>query len=1162
MNRRTNRPYVASGIERVLLLQAVALAALLCASPDRASGQQQQDPNADPNAAAIAAGELSERARQAKVQAIQQESEIPQGVREAALGSYEQAKAPIAQAQVHRQQAQQIADQVEQAPDQIDRLQEQIRKLDGNASQPPEEVADGNDLTLDQINARVEQLEFQRTDLQTKLDELDTQVRDWNDLQARLPKLLADTKTELADVRQKLTELPASEDHPAVKDARRFLLRAREKSLSEALDLYEKQSTAGQSIAALLQTRQGLLSRKLQQLEQRLSAWSDLQAERKRLEDQRRLEQVRQAAREAAGSHPAVKQLADTNEQLAELGKSITTRREDARRRLETVNQRLTKIQESFGKVRSMEQRLGKLTQALGLQLRDQRSRLPDLLALRRRAADRRAEMSDLLVRLSELRDMSSELANLDETSRRLLREAQPPVPEDKKQQVLQRIKEQLADRRDVVKLPQLTQDVQQYSLLLTELDTAEKDLIREAEAYAQYIDERVLWIRSTAPLGPADVAQAVGALGWLFGVGSWQETLGVLRSDAADNPFVIGLAALVILGLLVVRRRVVSAADALHQRVSSDYPGTFRSTLIALPLTILPALPLPLLVWVVGWRLASAEEATRHAFVVGQGLMAAGLFYLPVAMLRHACRTKGLGESHFRWRPEVTTSVSRMLLQALVVGAPLVALTVGMEHHEVETYATSLGRLAATVGLILLALLLAVHLRPRGKLISLTVARRSGSLIYRLRLVWYPLAVGLPLALAAMAVLGYYYTTYQLSGRLLSQLWVVAALLVLHSLLMRWLLVAQRRLAIESSKRRQEQQQRRREQLEGAEPPPELEEPELDMSSISQQTRKLVRSLMMLLLAVSFYFVWIEVLPALGILRHVTLWSAGDSAISLVDVLLSLAVVLVTVVAARNLPGLLEISLLRRLHLEAGGRYAIAAIARYIIFVVGVVVAFDVIGIGWDSVQWLVAAMTVGLGFGLQEIFANFVSGLIILLERPVRVGDVVTVGGVSGTVTRIRMRATTITDWDRKELIVPNKEFITQQLINWTLSDSVIRVVVPVGIAYGSDTQLARDLLLEVAAENDRVREDPAPLAFFMEFGGSSLNFELRVYVSGLDDYLRVRNDLHMAIDRKFRKAGIEIAFPQQDIHIRSIKAALPVRQDSPAPDKPNAADPPEDI
>jgi potassium efflux system protein len=277
---------------------------------------------------------------------------------------------------------------------------------------------------------------------------------------------------------------------------------------------------------------------------------------------------------------------------------------------------------------------------------------------------------------------------------------------------------------------------------------------------------------------------------------------------------------------------------------------------------------------------------------------------------------------------------------------------------------------------------------------------------------------------------------------------------------------------------------------------------------------------------------------------------------ITLANLGLAGLVALITVVAVKNIPGLLEIAILQRLPIDAGGRFAVTAITRYVITVAGVIVAFAQIGIGWSKVQWLVAAMTVGLGFGLQEIFANLVSGLMLLFERPIRIGDTVTVGDIHGTVTRIRTRATTVVGWDRKELIIPNKEFITGKVVNWTLSDSTLRLIIPVGIAYGSDTQLAREVLLRIVTEHPNVLADPAPRILFMGFGESSLNFEVRAYIGAIDHYLSTIDEINNAIDQEFRKAGIEIAFPQHDIHVRSIRGALPIISEKPAVDQHSSA------
>ncbi|MEM8711282.1 MAG: mechanosensitive ion channel domain-containing protein, partial [Planctomycetota bacterium] len=231
--------------------------------------------------------------------------------------------------------------------------------------------------------------------------------------------------------------------------------------------------------------------------------------------------------------------------------------------------------------------------------------------------------------------------------------------------------------------------------------------------------------------------------------------------------------------------------------------------------------------------------------------------------------------------------------------------------------------------------------------------------------------------------------------------------------------------------------------------------------------------------------------------------------------------------------------------------RYAVTTLLRYLLTTVGLLVAFDELGLAWSQLQWLVAGVSVGLGFGLQEIFANFVSGLTLLFERPVRVGDWVTLGDIEGVVSKIRIRATTIRDRDLKELIVPNREFITGRFINWTLSDQVSRVKVAVGIAYGSDTELAIQLLLEAGRDCPFSVEEPAPNVVFSNFGASSLDFELLVFVTGREIKPRVLHDLHLRIDAAFRAADIEISFPQRDLHIRSAPGITPV-----FPEEPRAA------
>jgi potassium efflux system protein len=334
--------------------------------------------------------------------------------------------------------------------------------------------------------------------------------------------------------------------------------------------------------------------------------------------------------------------------------------------------------------------------------------------------------------------------------------------------------------------------------------------------------------------------------------------------------------------------------------------------------------------------------------------------------------------------------------------------------------------------------------------------------------------------------------------------------------------------------------------------------------TGVSDRDRRVLSNATALAFLIGAFLIWRGFLPALNVVTSFELWRVAEqhtyqvatdagsetrtgtreTPITLGNVLEALLALGVAITAARHIPGFLELSLKRRLRTDSGVANAVRTLASYALVLIGVVSSMSTLGLSWGQVQWLAAAVSVGLGFGLQEIFANFVSGLILLFERPIRLGDTVTLGNVSGTVSRIQIRATTIIDADRKELIVPNKEFVTGQLINWTLTDTVLRLTISVGIAYGADTKLAEKILLETARKNPNVLDDPPPTVTFSNFGDSSLQFDVRVFVPHPDYSLRTRHMLHMQIEEALGAAGIEIPFPQRDLHIRSVAAPAAVK------------------
>jgi small-conductance mechanosensitive channel len=221
---------------------------------------------------------------------------------------------------------------------------------------------------------------------------------------------------------------------------------------------------------------------------------------------------------------------------------------------------------------------------------------------------------------------------------------------------------------------------------------------------------------------------------------------------------------------------------------------------------------------------------------------------------------------------------------------------------------------------------------------------------------------------------------------------------------------------------------------------------------------------------------------------------------------------------------------------LEEGTRYALNRLLHYGILAFGLFVALDNLGISITALAGLGAILAVGIGFGLQNIAQNFVSGLILLLERPVKKGDFVLVGDTRGTVRSIHARATVITTLDNVDILVPNADLVTEQVVNQTYRDRELRLRINVGVAYGSDTDLVRQVLLRVAREHPEVMRKAEATVRFLDFGESSLDFVLLVWIDDPLAQMRVASDLRFAIDRAFREAGIEIPFPQRDLHLRS--------------------------
>jgi potassium efflux system protein len=319
---------------------------------------------------------------------------------------------------------------------------------------------------------------------------------------------------------------------------------------------------------------------------------------------------------------------------------------------------------------------------------------------------------------------------------------------------------------------------------------------------------------------------------------------------------------------------------------------------------------------------------------------------------------------------------------------------------------------------------------------------------------------------------------------------------------------------------------------------------------SLLQQGRHFVRLTLMLvglLVVQHLYGIDRDLFGALHSLHLLEVGQYQDGQpvwLTLGDVIAALLIIAGAMLIVRHLPGLCEVVLFPRVPWDAGLRYAFLTLSRYILLCIAIWWSLSMVHLRWSSIQWIIAAVSVGVGFGLQEIVSNFISGLILLIERPIRVNDTITVGDQSGTVKRITIRATAIQNVDNQTVIIPNKEFIAGRVTNWTLGNTPIRLVVTVGVAYGSDLELVKRLLTEAVVSHPRVLKYPPPAVLLRAFGDSSLAWEIWCFVPKPEGRVTAAHDLLLQIDQTFRQHGITIPFPQHDLHLRSADTAIEVR------------------
>ncbi|MEX1095667.1 MAG: mechanosensitive ion channel domain-containing protein [Planctomycetales bacterium] len=1124
--------------------------------------------------------ELAAETVRTRLEQVQSAKDLDESVRKKAVELYNQALEQLRIADEHATRIAELSQLRQQAPAAVADLQARAAEP---AAEPTIEVPPDADVA--KLQQELAAAEAELAAARKRQSDLESQRMRRTERRTKIPEEQTAAKQRLEDVDKALAAPPQAAEPAEVTAANRAFLHARRQALAREIEKLEQEVPTYDATFEMVSLQLADAARRVTRAEKVRKKWEDAVQRRRARDAEKSAQLVRDVVKEA---HPAI-----SGSPLAQRVKSLALARTRPKGLPAQIKSVTTEIGEMDARLKQldegragMEQKL-ELTgmeQVIGSLLLEQRRDLPNVRKLRRNIQARQKEISRVRLELLTHEEERTRLGDVEAQIVSIRRELPDSVLEESPEAIDASIRGLVESYRNL--LDSQIADGNTYFNKLVDLSGLEQELAAQTEEYRALIDEHILWVRSTEPLGAPHLRAASEAIAWLADGGNWSDAGHSLWMSVASDPLVAAAGIVAFLFLVASRGRFRKRLHQSSELASMSYTQPFRHTALAFLWTLLLALPWPALMWFAGWELARFVESSDFARSVGLGLMATAGMFLAMESYRQVFRPVGLAAQHFRWRPERLQLNRNSWRWLLVLGLPLVFLVAMTETQDRVERRDSLGRLALVAGLLLLAAFIARLLRP--SLLRPRTGAPEDPTVSRWKFTGYLIAVAAPLLLAGLAAFGYQYTALELTLRLVASVGLALGLILAQAMIARWLYAVRARLALEQVARQSEQElpieggQSVAEEAGGTILPAtetvEVPRQTVDLAKINQQTRRLLRNATAVAAAFGFWLIWADILPALGILDQ-SIWSTtvevtrsvtgpDDAPVlrtlpevriyTVGDLLFAAVILAVVIVAARNLPGLLHVGVLQYLPLDAGGLYAVNTLIRYAIVMVGGVFLFGAIGVSWSHVQWLVAALGVGLGFGLQEIFANFVSGLILLFERPIRVGDVVTVENVTGVVVDIRMRATTVRDWDYKEFIVPNKELITGKLLNWTLASPMNRLVVNVGVSYDcQDTERARELLLNVARANPHILGEPAPLATFEGFGDSTLNFVLRAFLPNLENRLAVVHDLHSSILREFRQAGIEIAFPQRDIHIRSIQAVLPVEERNGRPPRSGSPD-----
>jgi len=1103
---------------------------LACLFPFTVVLAQLQDPESSA-APGIGASEL-----EARVKRVEDDSDLTAAVKTEALSLYGKAKQTVAELREVKDELESLRQRITSAPAQIEALRESIEAAPAPADIPAK-------ATVDDLNALATKKRAEVNVSRESLRALEKDSADFAQFASSIVELITDRERALRKIRQDLATVRSSDQPPVIREAREAYLTASQALNVTQLELYRARASNHDVLAELNNLKINAARNSLDALESEIS---DLTAALQR----RRERQASKERLEAAAALASATDLPSEIQAIAEHNSLLKAELEELVRRESALDESLQTAVDEFRDLRSNLSSLEDIiatygsSEAIGRLLIRKLGQLPQVWDHRERTRDQRAELNRITNRRIDIDERLSSV-HFDAKVDAIMASIAPGKTESELATLREQAVAFLETERET--LVDLDQAYGRFMTRLTAIGALEGQIKNTATETRNFIRKQLIWIPTLTPISLKDFTHTDDALAWLLSPQNWGDAIRNAGLSYINQPVRFGVLTALLIFLYAVRRRARRELPELAVKVRRIRTDAFAHTCKALGYTLAAALTLPMLLLLLS-NLLQAEpipEDASFSLAIGHAMRKLTLVLFLFSLSRWSIRADGIGPRHFRWPAGVCASLHANVTWLAWVVIPLGFVMELAQSQPNVTYMLGIGRPALMLALLAIAVFMWQAFGRSGSFGDY-MRDTPDELPARLWVVWFPVAVGIPIVFLAMSGLGYQVAAYEFSTLLFGEtVWLLFGLLLIYETLMRWFTLIARKARVEAvlQQRAESRAEHEHEGEERGSVGVEVEVPEVDYRNLGEKARAVIRLVVFLALVLSVGFVWGELLPVLGVLEQVDLpftklemvdGVAHQIPVNLADLLFGILIFAGAMFVAQNLSGILELTLLRWLRLDPGGNYAIVTLFQYLTITIGVIAGFSAIGLQWAKLQWLIAALGVGLGFGLQEIVANFISGIILLFERPVRIGDIVTVGGADGYVSRIRIRATTILTWDRKELIIPNKEFITGQVINWTLSDSVTRITLNVGIAYGSDVSRALELLGEVARDNELVLEDPAPIVTFEEFGDNALMLCMRCHIASMDDRWPATTSLHKAVNEKFAEAGIPIAFPQRDVHL----------------------------